>query len=174
MGKRSVARPDRDPFVEARSWLGRASRAVPRGMRATARRARGEPARGDARGTSGHGRISARTAEETRALTLGRYAPKAGGGGDLPGAEERGQRHGTADGRPDGVHLRAKGRTRYGQSGRARTRAPGWRESDSRRAGNNLGFVACGRSRPRTTRVAKGIERARNAPRGESRSLSRL
>jgi hypothetical protein len=64
--------------------------------------------------------------ERRGALALG-HAPEPGGGGDLPGAEERGQRHSTAEGSPDGVHLRAMGWRRKGQLGSTtRTRGARW------------------------------------------------
>ena len=98
-------------------------------------------------------------------------APEAGRGGHLAGAEEGAQGDGAADGRPDGVHLRARRGT--GGGGRSEETA---RVSQTDRAGGQGNFRVAPRAGGRAGEgfaVANARWRSRRAPRGGPRFPSK-
>jgi hypothetical protein len=98
-------------------------------------------------------------------------APEAGRGGHLAGAEEGAQGDGATDGRPDGVHLRARRGT--GGGGRSEETA---RVSQTDRAGGQGNFRVAPRAGGRAGEgfaVANARWRSRRAPRGGPRFPSK-
>ena len=116
---------------DARVADGGGARAKARGARARSHFFRASPRRRSG-GGDGRKNIPPGVARRERE-GVGMRAPEAGRGGHLAGAEEGAQGDGAADGRPDGVHLRARRGT--GGGGRSEETA---RVSQTDRAGGQF------------------------------------